>query len=94
MARGVLQIHLARSWRENRVWSTTNFVPLVRPASSVPDKELMGSMLNDKKGPIGKLLREFRADHRELWFIFLQLSQFTFPWLAQQADRQSTALFS
>jgi hypothetical protein len=35
-------------------------------------------MLNDKKGPIGKLLRGIRANHRELWFIFFQLSQFSF----------------
>jgi hypothetical protein len=34
-------------------------------------------MLNDKKGPIGKLLRGIRANHRELWFIFFQLSQST-----------------
>lgn len=77
MARGVLQIHLARPRRKDRFWPTSNFIPLVRPTSTVPHNELMGSMLNDKKGPIGKLLREFRADHRELWFIFLQLSQFT-----------------
>lgn len=37
--------------------------------------ELTGSMLNDKKGPIGKLLRGISANNRELWFIFFQLSQ-------------------
>jgi len=32
-------------------------------------------MLNDKRGPIGKALRGIRANHRELWFIFFQLSE-------------------
>lgn len=30
-------------------------------------------MLNDKRGPIGKSLRNIRPEHRELWFIFGQL---------------------
>lgn len=30
-------------------------------------------MLNDKRGPIGKALRNIRPEHRELWFIFGQL---------------------
>jgi hypothetical protein len=31
-------------------------------------------MLNDKRGPIGRSLRGIRREHRELWFIFGQLS--------------------
>lgn len=32
------------------------------------------SLLNDKHGPIGRALRGIRPEHRELWFIFGQLS--------------------
>ena len=35
----------------------------------------MFSMLNDKRGPIGKALQGIRPEHRELWFIFGQLSE-------------------
>jgi len=35
----------------------------------------MLSMLNDKRGPIGKALQGIRPEHRELWFIFGQLSE-------------------
>ena len=31
MARSVLQIHLARPWRKDRFWPTSNLIPLVRP---------------------------------------------------------------
>ena len=31
-------------------------------------------MLNDKRGPIGKILQGIRPEHRELWFIFAQFS--------------------
>ena len=31
-------------------------------------------MLNDKHGTIGKALRGIRPEHRELWFIFCQMS--------------------
>jgi hypothetical protein len=56
--------------------------------------ELTGSMLNDKKGPIGKLLRGISANNRELWFIFFQLSQSLQEDQDVQADKQSTALYS
>jgi hypothetical protein len=62
--------------------------------SPSPTNELTGSMLNDKKGPIGKLLRGISANNRELWFIFFQLSQSLQDDQDEQADKQSTALYS
>lgn len=35
--------------------------------------DCLDSMLNDKRGPIGKALQGIRPEHRELWFIFGQL---------------------
>ena len=43
-------------------------------------------MLNDKRGPIGKLLQGITPGHRELWFIFAQFSMFT---VLTDVDRRS-----
>lgn len=46
------------------------------PSASLPlIASPMRSMLNDKRGPIGKLLQGIRPEHRELWFIFAQFSR-------------------
>lgn len=50
-------------------------------------------MLNDKRGPIGKALQGIRPAHRELWFMFGQLSRFCSDALPAglTPDFQSTA---
>ena len=64
-----------RSSRANgRTASTSQSLPH-KPRSSTRLVLTRHSMLNDKRGPIGRALQGIRPEHRELWFIFGQLSE-------------------
>lgn len=70
----LIPVHLDRPQSQDRVRPEGEQLPLVSLPSIHP-AELMFSMLNDKRGPIGKALQGIRPEHRELWFIFGQLSE-------------------